>query len=197
MAEREISKKEEKVRAVWEKHKDEELRLSEVFQKYLGEHFDVSYVKGNSDWLVFMSWWSSWTKKERAAKKQEKAAEKMRGLSEEAIEEIQDSNRKKMIIMLSNLLEGYSKEGDVFKKTMSISEIRRLYKSIQDLEEKKKMTQIARGKLGLETVKILLPYQRMSLEQLLALKEKFNESFERILKLKSGEPAGPDGPVSG
>jgi len=102
-----------------------------------------------------------------------------------------------MILILRDLIENYDGLEDPIRKALTIGEVRRMYNAIQSLEEKMKMTEISRGKLKLEAVKTLLPYQRMSLPQILELKEKLNESFNRIIKLKSGEPVGPDSPFNG
>ena len=118
-------------------------------------------------------------------------------MTDEEAEELQDKNRKKMIFILNELITGYGETDSPMKKAFGIGEIRRMYNSIQSLEEKMKMTEISRGKLKLEAVKTLLPYQRMSLPQILELKEKLNESFDRIVKLKSGELVGPDAPANG
>ena len=88
------------------------------------------------------------------------------------------------------LIGDYENEDNPIHLSFKIGEIRRMYGAIQSLEEKMKMTSIARGKLKLDAVRTLLPYKRMNPEELLALKEKLNESFDRIIKLKKGEPVG-------
>lgn len=196
-----ILEKKEEIRKLWlEKVENGEMKTTQFYKEFLGDYFDVaSFGKHSKDWWFFLIWIRDWKKKIKKAKDEEEIKEKMKGLTDEQVEEIQDQNRKKMIVILSKLIANYEElpEEAAFKKTMDIAEIRRMYSSIQSLEEKIKMTDISKGKLKLEAVRTLLPYQRMPLPEILKLKEKLNESFDRIIKLKSGESVGPDAPVNG
>lgn len=194
---KDVYKEEEKIRKIWLEHINT-IPLKRIFDNYLGIYFDVSIPhiptkkQVNKDWLFFLNWDRKWKKEER--KKQ--IERDLENMDDEAIEEMQDKNRKRMILLLKRMLDTHefeSKSG----KLLNVGEIRRMYKALQSLEEVKKRTEISRGKLKLEAVKTLLPYQRMPLPELLALKEKLNESFDRIIKLKSGESVGSDSPISG
>lgn len=75
----------------------------------------------------------------------------------------------------------------------SIDKLTRLYATIRSETEAAKRTKIARGKLKLEAVRTLLPYQRileLPLEEIKKLKENVNASFNRLLQLKSGREDG-------
>jgi len=192
-----IKEKEEEVKAIWLEHRDK-MATSSLYKKFLTPYFDTtSWKVTNKDWLFFISWVRDWKKVEKKEKRDQEVKEQMKNLTDEGIEELQRMNRKKMIVALSNLLKEYEDTDSPMKKAFGIGEIRRMYKAIQSLEEKMKMTEISRGKLKLDAVRTLLPYKRLKPEELLALKEKINESFDRIIKLKSGESAGRSGPDSG
>jgi len=192
-----IKEKEEEVKAIWLEHRDK-MATNSLYKKFLTPYFDTtSWKVTNKDWLFFISWVRDWKKVEKKEKRDQEVKEQMKNLTDEGIEELQRMNRKKMIVALSNLLKEYEDTDSPMKKAFGIGEIRRMYKAIQSLEEKMKMTEISRGKLKLDAVRTLLPYKRLKPEELLALKEKINESFDRIIKLKSGESAGRSGPDSG
>jgi len=175
------------------------MKTSQLYQQFLGDYFDVAQLSHNNkkDWLFFLVWVGVWRREIKRKEQEEKLERDMQELTDEEIEMVQERNRKKMILILSGLIENYETLDDPIKKAFTIGEVRRMYNAIQTLEEKIKMTEISRGKLKLEAVKTLLPYQRMSLPQILELKNKLNESFDRIIKLKSGEPVGPDASVNG
>jgi len=192
-----VKTKEEEVKKIW-LEKRGEMKTGEIYKTFLGDYFDTAnWSINNKDWLFFLSWIRDWQKKIKKEEQENRAEEAAKGLTDEEAEELQDKNRKKMIFILNELIMEYGETDSPIKKAFGIGEIRRMYNSIQSLEEKMKMTEISRGKLKLEAVKTLLPYQRMSLPQILELKEKLNESFDRIVKLKSGEPVGPDAPANG
>lgn len=189
-----IREKREEVKEIWLKNK-EGLKLGQFYKKFLGDYFNVEgNIKGTRDWLFFLNWYREWY---REAKKEKGVQDAEEEVTEEDIEEIQGRNRKRIVLILKKLLDNYDKESDALKKTMSISEIIKTYRAIQSLEEKMKMTTIARGKLKLNAVRTLLPYKRMKPEELAILKEKLNESFDRIIKLKSGSPVGRSNPDRG
>lgn len=192
-----IKEKEEEVKKIW-LEKKELMSASHLYKQFLGDYFDVAnWSINDKDWLFFLIWIRDWKKAIKAEEKEEDISQELEKLTDEEIELVQERNRKRMILILEDLIENYEKLDDPIRKALTISEVRRMYNAIQSLEEKMKMTEISRGKLKLEAVKSLLPYQRMSLPQILELKQKLNESFDRILKLKSGEPVGPDASIDG
>lgn len=189
-----IREKKEEVRQLWLKNR-EGLKLGQFYKKFLGDFFNVEgNIKSTADWLFFLNWHQEWRKE---VKGEEREKEEKEEVTEEDIEEIQGRNRKRIVLILKKLLDNYDTESNAVKKTMSISEIIKTYRAIQSLEEKMKMTAIARGKLKLDTVRTLLPYKRLKPEELLVLKKKLNESFDRIIKLKSGSPVGRPSPDRG
>ena len=190
-----IKEKEEEIKKIWLEHKDS-MSTSQLYKQFLGPYFDIAQWKvTDSDWLFFLVWIRDWQKKIKKEEQEKALAKRLVAVTEEEAEEIQGENRKKMIVILSELIKDYQTLEDPMKKSFTLAALRRMYNSIQTLEERIKMTQISKGKLKLEAVKTLLPYQRMSLPEILELKEKLNESFTRILKLKSGESVGPDSPL--
>lgn len=192
-----IKEKQEAIKKIWLENK-EEMKTSQIYKQFLGDYFNVAdWNISQPDWLFFIGWVRDWKKAIKKKEDEEEAKEMMKELTDEEVEKVQSQNRKRMIVMLSNLITNYGKLDDPIRKAFNIAEIRRMYSSIQMLEERMKMTNISRGKLKLEAVRTLLPYQRMSLPEILELKEKLNESFDRIVKLKSGEPVGADAPVNG
>ena len=194
---RKDKKIEEAIKKIWFEKKDE-MSISQLYKQFLGDYFDVAKWSINEkDWLFFLTLVRDWKKVIKKKEDEEKAKKRMQGLTDEKVEEIQSQNRKKMIVILGELITDYEILEDPIRKALTISEIRRMYSSIQMLEERMKMTDISKGKLKLEAVRTLLPYQRMPLPEILKLKEKLNESFDRIIKLKSGESVGPNSPVNG
>ncbi len=186
-----IKEKKEEIKKIWLEHKADML-LGNIFKEFLGSYFDVSFVKSNPDWLFLLQWYKEWKKEERL----EGVEDELKTMTDEKADEIQNKNRQRMILMLRTTLDTYEKSP---KKVMTtgVSEIRQLYRAIQSLEEVKKRTDIARGKLKLDTVRTLLPYNRATTEELLTIKEKVNESFNRILKLKDGKPVRESAPYNG
>lgn len=191
--------KKEEIRKLWlEKVEGGGMGTKDFYIKFLGDYFDVAnWSQRSKDWWLFLIWVRDWKKKIKKIRNEERAKEDAKGLTDDRVEEIQSQNRKKMIVMLSNLLMDYGKLDIKAKETFNAEEIRRMYTAIQTLEERMKMTDISRGKLKLEAVRTLLPYQRMSLPEILQLKEKLNESFDRIVKIKGGKPVGEDAPING
>lgn len=187
-----IEEKKEEIKKIWLENR-ETMKTNELYKQFLGDYFDVAnWSINNKDWLFFLVLVRDWTKEVKKKEREEKLERDMQALTDEEIEAVQERNRKKMILILSGLIENYETLEDPIRKALTIGEVRRMYNAIQSLEEKMKMTEISRGKLKLEAVKSLLPYQRMTLPQVLELKGQLNESFDRIIKLKSGEPVGPD-----
>ena len=185
-----IKEKKEEVRKIWLEHRDK-MSTSELYKKFLHPYFDTAnWTIHHKDWFFFLIWIRGWKREMKKKEDEERIATKLRGLTDEEAEAAQKKNRKKMIVILSDLIENYEDAENPIKKAFGIGEIRRMYQSIQSLEEKMKTTEIARGKLKLDTVRTLLPYKRMGSEELLTLREKINESLDRILKLKGGEPVG-------
>ncbi len=175
-----IENKKDEIHKIWIENKDK-MSASELYKTFLGDYFDVAnYTFKHSDWLFFIKWVRKWKDEISIT-----GAKKAEDLDDEELENIQDNNRKRMIIIMESVLKKY--ENDPKKmENIPIEEVRRLYKAIQSIEESMKRTQIAKGKLGLDTAKaILLPYARMNPKSLLALKEQLNESLNRIIEIKS------------
>ena len=185
-----IKDKRKEIKQIWLENRDT-MKTSQIYKQFLGSYFDVAnWDRRDKDFLFFLVWIRDWLKKEKNEKQEKAVAARLEGITEEQAEEVQEDNRRRMIVILSELIKDYETLDDPMKKSFTLAAVRRMYNSIQSLEERIKMTKISRGKLKLEAVKTLLPYQRMSLPEILELKEKLNESFDRIVKLKSGESIG-------
>jgi hypothetical protein len=191
----ELKLKETELREIWLANREK--KSLDLF-KCFGDYFDVASgvrYEGASgpkkDWIHFMVFHRKFLREWQEEHRDEIVEKKLSKMDDEEIDELQDTNRKRMILMLKEVLDDYDRANEGGKKKLmklDISQIRQLYTSIQTLEERKKMTAISKGKLGLETVKTFLPYQRLSIEEILQLKEKINESIERIVQTKTGEP---------
>ena len=183
-----IEKKEEEIKSIWLENKESK-KMGEIFvqllQDYFPEETKESNYKVTKGWLFFMRLVKKW-KSEGGNINIDRSLETF---SDEEIDDVQDDNRRRMILMLRKYLKEYERNPNKLTAAKS-GELRRLYDSIQKSEEAKKRTAIQKGKLGLDAVKTLLPYQRLSLPQLLELKEKINESFQRIIDLKSEKSSG-------
>ena len=183
-----IEKKEDEIKKIWLENRASK-KAGEIFVQLLGDYFPEETKESNykvtKGWLFFMRL----AKKFKAEEADVNVSRDLKELSDEEIEDVQNTNRKRMILMLREVLKRYEGNPNRLAK-IDIGELRRIYQTIQKLEGDKERTSIQRGKLGLETVKTLLPYQRLSLQQLGELKEKLNESFQRIIDLKSGESSG-------
>jgi len=183
-----IEKKEEEIKKIWLESRTSK-KMGEIFVQLLGDYFPEEIKESNykvtKGWLFFMRLVKKW----KAEEADVNVSRDLENFSEEEIDEVQDTNRKRMILMLREVLRKYEGNPNKLAK-IDVGELRRLYQAIQNLEETKKRTAIQKGKLGLEAVRTLLPYQRLSVPQLLELKEKLNESFQRIIDLKSRESSG-------
>ena len=183
-----IEKKEEEIKNIWLENKESK-KMGEIFVQLLPDYFPEETKESNykvtKGWLFFMRLVKKW-KAEGADIDIDRGLETF---SDEEINDVQDDNRRRMILMLRKHLKEYERNPNKLTAAKS-GELRRLYDSIQKSEEAKKRTAIQKGKLGLDAVKTLLPYQRLSLPQLLELKEKINESFQRIIDLKSEKSSG-------
>lgn len=175
-----IQNKKEEIRKIWLEHWNSKT-TSQIYKEFLGVYFDVNnYSYKHPDFLFFIQWAGKWKKEI-----EESEILKADDLSDEDILDIQDGNRKRMVLIMSSVLKKYEKDPKKMEN-IPIEEVRRLYKAIQSIEESIKRTKIAKGKLGLDTAKaLILPYQRLSPEDLLTLRDKLNESIGRILKIKS------------
>jgi len=186
--------REKEIKNLWIQHQDK--KLSDFYQDYLGNYFNVENWKvTDNDWLSFMGLVRKWKREQRANEVDQEVKE----LTDEGAEKMQNENRRRMILVMHKVLKEY--EANPRKmKNVSLAEVRKMYKAVQSLEEAIKRTKIAKGKLGLEAARtFLLPYQRLSAEDLLKLKESFNESINRILEARAEKAVlvGPSDVSSG
>lgn len=183
---------------IWE---NDETPGKQSMGEYYQEHFWQWFLipkdpkraawRGNSEWMRFVAYVRRWRLEEKAVEEYS-VNEGTKIFDDDNIEEIQNKNRKRMVLILQAVLSDYAKHPKKMRD-IKIAEIQRLYQSIQGLEEQKKRTELQAGKLKLDVVKTILPYQRMPLSALQELKEKINESFEQIIKLKEDGGEKPDG----
>lgn len=183
----EVRANQKELRKIWvEFHED--LTLREIFDEEMSEFFDSA---GGTDfksveWLTLVSFAAKWTRELKKAKKKERR-EEVKGQS---VEDIQDGNRDRMILLLRSILNQYEDEPKALKN-ISLSDVKSLYKIVQDLEEVKKKTEIERGKLKLDAIKTVLPYGRLKPEALEALQTKLIGSFNRIRDFEEGKLVTP------
>lgn len=168
---------EKEVKEIWEKEKNNK-SAHRIYQEDLKKYFD-----GNQkDWMFLMNWIKIWKRREV----QNEITEGAKTMTDEGALELQNENRKRAILMLSRVLGEYGKNPKSFKN-IPINQISKLYQTIQSLEEASKRTELAAFKEKRETVRMFLPYQRMSFEQLQVLQQLLNASFARILQLRGGD----------
>lgn len=188
-------KKEKEIRAVWLKYTKKGLSKIKIFRNYLGDYLDNGewsmrvQTQSRDDWLLFLNQSTLWQKELDIEEMKENLKEK----TDEDIEDIQNQNRKRLILILQKTLMKYE-DNPGKMKDLDIAELRRLYQTIQSMEEQKKRTDLQKGKLKLDAVKTVLPYHRVDTEELKSLKNKVYESIEQSIRVKSSGDAG-DGQV--
>ena len=172
----------DEIKKIWEQYRETE-NARQIYLNHLGDYFEMKVPSWG--WGIFMGMIKDWKGIKPGDKKRKRLAE----LTDEAAEEIQETNRKRTILMLKDALDKYERNPNFFQN-LSVKEVSMLYKIVQAAEEATKRTKIARGKLGLEAARtFFLPYQRMKPEELKLLKEQLDASFERLLQLRAGESA--------
>lgn len=181
----------EEIRKIWLAHKDE-LSLKEIYLKHLGNFFDVaSWTSNHPDWLLFIKMSGEFNKELRT----QEIERELETITDEEVLEVQDKNRKRAILMLREVLNAYEKNPNKFKK-INISEVRNWYKTIQSIEETIKRTYLQKSKLKLDVAKsFILPYRRLSLEELKELKEKINAGIDEVIRIKTGGGFDGDRPA--
>lgn len=188
-----IKEKEEEIKKIWLGRRDKE-STKNIFIS-LEKYFNPEKIgAGSPDWAFFIRWIYKWKKelgeaKPKSVRQEEEFKKEMEGLSDQDIEETQNQNRKRTILLLKKALDDYSKHPKRMKG-MEVKTLIDFYRTIQAMEESKKRTEIAKGKLKLGAVRTLLPYLRMKPEELESLKEKINDSFERIKQLREAGDSG-------
>jgi len=172
------------IRKIWLENRDT-MKSVEIFQAKLADFFDdvvidIGHSFKNKDFVAFVNMIKIWKKEED----EKIALEEINKLDSEEADQLQDHNRKVMIVLLSRTLNMYEKNPKMLKN-INVAEIRRLYQTVQAAEERKKSTELQRSKLNLDVVRTILPYARMTPEKLEALHNKSTDAIEKIRKLKS------------
>ena len=173
----------DELKEIWLEHKDD-FSLRDIFDEYMTDYFETAGTDDfkSVEWMTVVSLTAKWTRELRSEKKKERAKE----IKGQSTDEIQEGNRIKMIHILRKTLDAYE-DNPKKLKNISLSDVKGLYKIIQNLEEIKKKTDIERGRLKLDTFKSVLPYQRLSPEKLTELQKSITASFDRMGKFESGE----------
>jgi hypothetical protein len=180
----------QKAKSIWLVWR-EKLPTKEIFLRYMGEFFKITngQVGGRGDdrmeFLKYLSTVAGW-KREMVT---EQLGKEMETISDEEIIEVQNKNRKKLILILRNVLNQYERNPDLLKN-LGVTEISSLYRIVQSAEEAAKRTELSQKRLKLEAVRAILPYHRLPVEELKKLKDSFVNGIDQIIKLKSGEPVG-------
>lgn len=186
------------IRKIWEQYKGQ-YKLTYIFFNYLRDYFiipeDISNFrqKGNPEFVRFMTMTRDWIKEEKRYVRKATAA----NLSEEEIEKIHENNTKEFVLLLQDTLDRYRKSPDDFRQ-LSFGDITKLYQIIEKVNGDRERLEIQRNKLKLDAVKMFLPYQRLSLGDLLRKKDLILESLDRQIKIREDEqshklPSGPSG----
>lgn len=185
------SEDKEVIKRIYMENKDA-YTLHEIFDLFMSPYFVITGGQGkagqpcDSEWIQFTQLCKKARDAAERAELEKKSEEEAAFLADSDSDEILERARKKAILMLDKIITAYSENPEKFK-TIPINEITRLYSVIKSAEEQAKRTRILHNREKRETILSFLPYQRVSLSELQTLKEIFNASFERVLKLKSGE----------
>lgn len=163
------------LKKVWAENR-EKMSTHAIWREFVEKYFKPT------DMFIFYKTVSKWEK--------EVDKEKAEKMTPEEVEKLNEENRKIAILTLNRILKNYQRNPRAYKN-INIKEISRLYAIIRSAEEASRRTEIAAHKEKRETVRTLLPYQRMSIEELLELKDRVIASFDRIVEhrkqLKSGK----------
>jgi CRISPR/Cas system CSM-associated protein Csm2 small subunit len=173
---------EEEIKKIWNEHRD--MRPKEIFTKFLGKYFDTAPTseRNSKSFLFFIRMIGRWKGDER----NERIKRGSESYTEEDMEKIQENSRKKMILILDEALRTYE-EKSARGKDIDLAEIRKMYQTLQMIEDRTKRTELEKGKLKLDVIRTILPYHRLPADKLENIKNKVDESFSRINELKSSQ----------
>ena len=176
------------IKKIWLENRDT-MKATEIFQTKLVDFFndtkiEISHSFNNKEFVAFTNMIRRWKKEED----EKIALNDMDKLTTEDADQLQERNRRVMIVLLSRALKMYEKNPKMLKN-MDVAEIRRLYQTVQAADERARMTAIQKGKLKLDVARTILPYKRLTPEELTKLRETANDAIGQIIKLK-GEGKG-------
>lgn len=182
----------EKIKELYFLHRDS-MSLKDIFKNFLGEYFGEFETEGKGhtkEFMAFVTMTTGWRREEE----QKELESLTKNLTEEDADALLSKNRRDAIVLFSNIITKW-KVNPRKISAASLKELISLYRVIRSSEEAQKRTKLAELKEKREVVKMLLPYMRLTLPQLEVLKVKVNESFARIIQLKSsasdsGKPGG-------
>jgi len=166
------------VREIWDKYKGE-LSPKQIFLQHLKDYFDVpepeNFEINGKPFFNFARLVRCW-KLEDENYVSKISAE---NLSVEEVEEINENNAKRLVVLLQNTITKYEKKPEQFNK-LSFGDISKLYQIIQQINNATERIEIQRNKLKLDTAKTFLPYTRMSDSQLARSEELILKSIKRL-----------------
>lgn len=172
-----ILEKIEEVKKIYLEKHAEGIRDKDIFQIHLTAYFEPKLP--SSDWMFFINKTRLWRRVEIEAEETARALREEMMTEDEAIE-MQQSNRRRTILLLKRLLNRYE-SNPKFYINITVKEISMLYKIIQSAEDAMEKTELAKSKLKLDVVKtFFMPYQKYLPEELKLLKEQINGAFQRI-----------------
>jgi len=161
---------------LWLANRDD-MSLKDIYCELLTDYFPDEWQNNNRQWLFFLRLVGNWRKTESL----DRMKFDMENMTDEEAEELQNQNRRRIIVMLREALNKYERNPNFLKK-LDVKGVTTLYKIVQSAEEAMKRTELQKGKLKLEAARtFLLPYQRMSQEELLSLKVALTTSIDGII----------------
>ena len=184
------SKKVEEIKKIWLEYKDK-LTDDEIYGTYLAEEY---YGTIHGDKETYHLGYLNYLNHLRVFKKEienEQLNKEFENADEATLIEKQNENRKKIIFMLGKVLAKYEHNPSFFRN-LGMKEVTYLYSMVQKSEEAIAKTEIERGKLKLHAIQTLLPYSRLSLDELKTLQDNFNNGITQLIQLKSGGKSGSD-----
>ena len=179
-------------REIWDKYKGE-YSPKYIFLNYMKDFFDVQGEGGklvtNTSWINFIRWLRVWKNEDSSYVAKVSAA----NLSDEEVDEINDTNAKELVVLLQNTIAQYQKKPETFKK-LSFGDISKLYQIIKQIQGASERLELQRNKLKLEAAKTFLPYTRMEMSQLIWAQNLINKGIDQLKKnnakeLPSSEPS--------
>ena len=178
--------KEKLARNIYEEHRGD-MTPREIFLKYMAdfgadvEAYTQGLASGKRDWLTYARWVGRWRKEDN----EKQLVETTEKLSDKDIELTQQDNRRRTVLMLKNLLDEIEKGKGKKKVETYIKDLFRLYDIVNKNEQMIIRNKIAAHKEGRETLKFLLPYQRLTTDELLSLKQNVTDAFNRLKRIQN------------
>lgn len=166
--------KAKELRQDWLDNKDK-MSTHAIWKTFVEAHFKPS------DMFIFYKTVEKWEREQDIEQVEREAT----AMTEQDAEKLLELGRRRAIVLFGRIISEWQSNPKKIKSAQ-LRELISLYQVIRSSEEAAKRTKLAEQKEKREVVKMFLPYMRLNVQQLEALKQRFNESVARIIQLKSG-----------